>query len=199
MRTWRGARVCRRRSKPGPVECIFPLVAGVEWPEARRHRQYQIHQGRHDEIRHRSGRLRVGPARLRPSRRCRRIHTFKYKFYLGRSGDHRGARRQAGLPGNHRRPDQLDRRAQGHLRVLQWRPGCSLVKGSGLPWTAIATGATTLTISKVSFILSGGLCGPGVIPANLGGGVLAFNAVNNFAGCSIAGGLRSAPPIRIVP
>jgi len=77
--------------------------------------------------------------------------------------------------------------------------GCSLVKGSGLPWTATATGATTLTISKVSFILSGGLCGPGVIPANLGGGVLAFNAVNNFAGCSIAGGLRSAPPIRIVP
>ncbi len=77
--------------------------------------------------------------------------------------------------------------------------GCSLIKASGLPWTVKATSITSLTISKVLLILPNGACGPGVIPANLGGGVLAFNAGNNLAGCSIAGGLRSTPTVKILP
>ena len=77
--------------------------------------------------------------------------------------------------------------------------GCSLVKASGLPWTVKATSMTSLTLSKVLLILPNGACGPGDIPANLGGGVLAFNASNNLAGCSIAGGLRSTPTVKILP
>jgi hypothetical protein len=77
--------------------------------------------------------------------------------------------------------------------------GCSSVKANGLPWAVNATGISSLTISKVLLMLPNGACGPGVVPANLGGGVLAFNAANSLAGCSIAGGLRSTPTVRIVP
>jgi hypothetical protein len=76
---------------------------------------------------------------------------------------------------------------------------CASVGASGLPWAVKATSMTSLTISKVLLVLPNGACGSGVIPANLGGGVLAFNASNNLAGCSIAGGLRSAPTVKILP
>jgi hypothetical protein len=77
--------------------------------------------------------------------------------------------------------------------------GCSSVGLSGLPWKAVAKGATKVTISNVTFTSPIGNCGPGNLVVKLANGVISFKNLPLPGGCTVSGKITTSPTVSIVP